>query len=38
MERFKELIGHYPEHTKGHAAKSEAVLEAFWEIAKEFFS
>lgn len=36
MERFKELLGYYPEHIEGHVSKSEAVNRAFIDVAKEF--
>lgn len=36
MERFKELLGYYPQHIEIHSAFGEAIAKAFSEIAIEY--
>lgn len=36
MERFKELIGHYPAHIDCHSIGDEIVDQAFFDIAREY--
>ncbi|AQY49704.1 hypothetical protein PWEIH_01742 [Listeria weihenstephanensis FSL R9-0317] len=36
MERFKELLGHFPEHIDCHAVGDEIVDQAFYDIALEY--
>jgi predicted glycoside hydrolase/deacetylase ChbG (UPF0249 family) len=36
MERFKELLGYYPQHIEGHSVFGEVVEKAFKDVALEY--